>query len=179
MASTLTTLELEERMRPGAWSSGGFLGPIESLEHVISQDAQTLAQLGASYEQIADTLEKLLLPAMKHTQGMSAYPDLDKPETVPHFTLDSLPAINDGYLIENLQIFTIGYRGVQDCPWECGRFGDLLGSSDFLILNRKTGEFVTGPSLVIHLIRSHHFFEGVESPYRTDPARLIRVLGLA
>ncbi len=170
----LTVSELEERMRPGAWSSGGFLGPIESLESVITHDAQILARYRISYEPIADALERVLRPAIKHTKGMSPYPDLYKPETVPHFDLNNLPEITEGYTTGNLQVFTIGYRGIQECPWGC-----KAGSScDFLILNRQTGESVTGSYLVVHLIREHHFFEGMESPYRTDPTILIRVLEL-
>lgn len=161
-------------MRPGAWSGGGFLGPTESLETVIDHDAKILKRCGVSYQQIADALERLLWPAIKNTKGMSPYPNLYQPETVPHFDLNNLPEITEGHIIGNLQIFTIGYRGIQECPWGC----QAWGSSDFLILNRQTGESVTGPELVIHLIREHHFFEGMESPYRTDPAKLIRVLGL-
>ena len=176
MVPVITIHELEKRMRAGQWSGGGFLGSTESLLDVISQDAQTLDQFKVSYEQIADKLLMLLSPAVKHTKGMSPYPNLYKPETVPAFTMDNLPDINSGYLSDNLQIFTIGYKGLQDCPWECEKFGDFPGSFDFLIINRETGEFITGPALIIHLIREHHFFEGVESPYRTDPALLIRMI---
>lgn len=45
-----------------------------------------------------------------------------------------------------------------------------------MILNRKTGESFTAPALIVHLIRAHHFFEGVESPYRVDPEKVIRTL---
>ncbi len=178
MANTLTIFELEKRMRPGAWSAGGFLGPTESLEHIISQDALILTRFGVSYEQIADRLDRLLRPALKYTKGMSPYPDLYKPETIPHFRLDNLPDTKDGYRTGNLQIFTIGYRGFQGCPWEGWPESWQWGSFDFLILNRQTGECVTGPGLIVHLIRAHHFFEGQESPYRTDPKKLIHVLEL-
>jgi hypothetical protein len=109
---------------------------------------------------------------------MSIYPNLYRPETLPHFTLDNLPDIKDGYLEGDLQIFTRGYRGFQECPWGCEHHGDMLDSCDFLILNRENGEFVTGPGLIVHLIREHGFFEGAGSPYRSDPAGLIRILGL-
>jgi hypothetical protein len=165
--------ELEKRMRPGAWSRGGFLGPTESLESVINQDAQIVKRCGISYENIANILEKILSSAAKHSSAfMSFFPDLDAPESVPHFDLNRLPPITAGCIIDNLQIFTVGFLGVQECPWGC----KASGAFDFLILNRQTGESITGPSLVTHLIREHHFFEGKESPYRTDPAKLLRVL---
>jgi hypothetical protein len=56
---------------------------------------------------------------------------------------------------------------------------ELLQESHFLILNRRSGESVTGPGLIVHLIREHQFFEGSESPYRLEPSKAIRVLELA
>ncbi len=94
--------ELEKRMRPGAYSGGGFLGPTESLEAVLIRDRQTLEEAQVTW----------------------AY-------------------------------------------------------FDFLILNRRLGESVTGPGLIVHLIREHQFFEGSESPYRLEPSKAIRVLDLA
>ena len=71
-------------------------------------------------------------------------------------------------------MFIVAYKGWQDCPWGCVAHGD----HDFMILNRKTGESVTAPELMPHLIRAHHFFEGLGTPFRTDPERLARVLEL-
>ena len=59
---------------------------------------------------------------------------------------------------------------VEHAPWS---------NLDFLILNRQAGIQVTGPGLIVHLIREHHFFEGVESPYRVDPVRVSEVLQLS
>jgi hypothetical protein len=53
--------EIEKRMRPGQWSSGGFLGPHESLESVIAQDAETLKRLRVSCGQIAAALNQVLV----------------------------------------------------------------------------------------------------------------------
>lgn len=49
---------------------------------------------------------------------------------------------------------------------------------DFLLLNRTTGEFITCPGLIVHLVREHHFFEGSKSPYRVDPIRLAAIISL-
>jgi hypothetical protein len=35
------------------------------------------------------------------------------------------------------------------------------GNSGLMIVNRETGESVTGPKLMSHLIRTHHFLEGL------------------
>lgn len=64
MSGDFSIAELEKRMRPGAWSEGGFLGPTESLEAIVAQDDQTLRELGITYEGIADALEKVLQSAL-------------------------------------------------------------------------------------------------------------------
>jgi len=67
-----------------------------------------------------------------------------------------------------------GWMGGQICPFEgktCRH-----SSVDFVITNRKTGEKVSGPGLIWHLISEHRFFEGKKSPYRVDPEQLVKVL---
>ena len=41
-----------------------------------------------------------------------------------------------------------------------------------------TGSDLSGPGLIVHLIRAHGFFEGFHSPSRVDPRALARVLEL-
>jgi hypothetical protein len=181
MSETLTIEELENRMRPGQYSQGGFLGLNESLENVVSQDEQTLVKFGINHEQISSTLERIIetvheqektLPMDKRFERRTDFPNLYKPETNPLFSKDNLPDINIGYLVDFFQIFILQYRGVQNCPWGCPDGG----SFDFMVLNRKTGESFAAPALIIHLIRTHHFFEGINTPYRVDPEKVIRTL---
>ena len=49
---------------------------------------------------------------------------------------------------------------------------------EFLIVNTTTHEWLRGAGLHAHLIADHGFFEGPASPFRLDPARAARVLGL-
>jgi hypothetical protein len=56
----IDTQELERRMRPGAWSHEGFLGPDERLEDVLRADRQTVEELELEPGQLADTLDSLL-----------------------------------------------------------------------------------------------------------------------
>jgi hypothetical protein len=194
MSNIPSIIEIEKRMRPGAYSEKGFLGQLESLEYVVSQDTQTLNMLGVSFEQIADALEnilrcvedrrsKLLMEgnyleySKREGERENRIPNLYHSEHIPRFSLDSLPDIDVGYLVgDKLQIFIMQYRGLQECPWGCEY--EKWSSFDFLVLNRQTSKYITGPGLVVHLIRKHHFFEGFESPYRVNPAEVIRVLGL-
>jgi hypothetical protein len=187
----LSFCELERRMRPGAYSEGGFLGQTESLEAVIAEDNQTLRKLGVSRGQIADGLENVLQCVLdqRHEllesnaseywqrEGEGRIPDLYHPQSVPHFTADNLPSTDVGYLVgDKLQVFITQSRGFQECPWGCDY--EHWSSFDFLILNRRSGRYLTGPGLIVHLIRKHHFFEGLESPYRVDPTKAVQVLEL-
>jgi hypothetical protein len=188
--NTLSIAELEERLRPGAYSQAGFLGPAESFEAVVTQDRQILEKLGISHEQVAAALESVLRlvenqreellkgnPQEYLKKGRDRIPDLYHPATLPHFVVGNLPPITSGYLVgDRLQVFIVHYRGMQECPWGC-KYQDW-SSLDFLILNRESGKYVTGPGLIVHLIREHSFFEGSETPFRVDPARVVEVLEL-
>jgi hypothetical protein len=100
MNEVLSIGELERRMRPGAFSGLGFLGPEESLEKVMAKDNQTLETLGVSHEQIADALEKILQSVLDQRSKLlkdhfSEYfkresyriPDLYDPKSIHHFSL--------------------------------------------------------------------------------------------
>lgn len=190
--------QIEGCMRPGRLSAKGFLGQDESLADVIARDDATLRRLGISHEQIANALEELLAAAERLEEGMpwserdahsTDFPNLYQPETVPAFDLAHLPPLDQGILVGHWQVFWLRWRGLQDCPWGCGLTTtpgaiDWVSQElrwaffDFMIVNRRTGDTVTGPGLIVHLIRRHRFFEGLHSPYRADPVRLIRVLEL-
>jgi hypothetical protein len=179
MAERTTLEELEYEMRPGRDSSGGFLGINESLIDVIAQDEHILRKYGLTHEEIASSIEKIWKAALDEKQKLAEagqfgretdFPQLHKPETIPSFSQNNLPDISKGFFVSGYQVFIVQYRGFQHCPWLCNAFG----SSDFMVLNRSTGESFTAPELVVHLIREHHFFEGRLSPYRVDPEKVIR-----
>jgi hypothetical protein len=179
--------ELEQRLRPGRWSPLGFLGADESLDAVIAQDAETVARLGVSYDAMADALGQVMTTTIELFRTpvppdridevlahQTFFPDFSHPETIPHFDLENLPDPKSGFMIGDLQVFLVNYKDWQSCPWGCHAYS----SNDFMIVNRQTGDTVTGPELMPHFIRMHHFFGGRESPYRTDPEQLARVLEL-
>jgi hypothetical protein len=145
-------------MRPGVLSQGGFLGANERLADVLAVDSETLAELGVSYADLAEKLGVLI------QRGVSA---ADHTAHVDHFAI------------------TIrSYSGFQICPWsadihrsQCTAGGGVQFSSlDWCIRNTRTGQEMCGPGLIVHLIRDHHFFEGLESPYRVDPRELVHLL---
>jgi hypothetical protein len=148
-------------MRPGEFSQGGFLGEHERLEDVLAQDARTLEESNLSPDELADTLDRLLDAA-----------EADRRRS----------ARVDGAFDVSVEVFT----GFQICPWaanphsgQCTAGGGVRHASvDWRVRNRRTGDQLTGPGLIVHLVRVHRFFEGFESPYRVDPLALGRVLGL-
>jgi hypothetical protein len=183
----LTKAELERRLRPAGYFERGLLGAYESLDEVLARDAETLTRLGVSYDDLADRLGELMKKALEMWRRpvppeqfeevlarRTDFPNLNRPETIPHFDLHNLPDIHLGFLIGHLQVFLVNYKGWQYCPWGC----NATTSSDFMIVNRVTGQSVTAPELMPHLIRTHHFFGGLRSPYRTNPEQLARVLEL-
>ena len=168
-------------MRPGALSNGGFLGPKEKLMDVIREDDATLKRLGVTHEQIAENIEELLRVGIE--EELACWRSRERKS----WRIDRSPAI-----VGHFAVIVKGYLGYQDCPWSffdrsskpwvhkpCTvgsgtRYGDI----DFVITNNRTGEELRGPSLIVHLIRDHHFFEGRQSPYRVDPEKAARVLEL-
>jgi hypothetical protein len=176
----LTTEGLEWRMHPGRWSEAGFLGQNERLDQVMDRDDRTLKQLGLTYEELGTALEKLLEAAHRaEAEG---------------FTFDAPPEVSDELLGNPKTVgadprFAVGlmrYMGTQECPWssdwtslcDAGPTGAChrWSSIDWRIRNLGTGQEMLGPGLAVHLIRDHHFFEGLATRYRIDPRELARLL---
>lgn len=156
----LTNDELEKRMRPGALSELGFLGEHEQLDQVIAHDARVLHELNTTYEKLAERLEDLLYLAFRSDEKVSQF--------------------------EHFLVTVTQYMGFQLCPWtlnihhgQCraGK-GVRFASLDWQIQNLRTNQVMSGPGLIVHLIREHHFFEGLDSPYRVDPYQLACLLEL-
>jgi hypothetical protein len=147
-------------MRPGRFSEKGFLGPDESLAHVLEMDARTVAELGLTSGLLAQRLGNLLEPAVAARRWTTR---------VGHYAI-------------RLQ----RYKGYQICPFApephenpCPHGGSLhYASIDWRIRNKRSGQELSGPGLIVHLIGAHDFFEGLQSPYRVAPRGLAQLLEL-
>jgi hypothetical protein len=152
--------EVEARMRPGAFSHEGFLGPEEKLKDVLETDAKTLQRLKLTYAEIASRLDTLISAAE---------------ESPTHKAL-----------VANLECQVQIHQGFQICPWaidphraQCDKgLGVSHASVNWVVRDVRANHLMRGPGLAVHLIRDHHFFEGKKSPYRTDPRELAELLGL-
>jgi hypothetical protein len=156
----ISRAELIKRMQPGELSAKGFLGPGDDLDEVIARDADLLAEMGVSYEVLSHRLDSILL-AGESNPGHKVH-------------------------IGNFTVKVTVYNGFQQCPWTedfhhstCRKgLGASHASIDWIIRNKKTGQEMRGPGLIVHLIRDHRFFEGPGSPYRVEPLELARLLEL-
>jgi hypothetical protein len=177
---------LERRMRPGQWSTEGFLGASERLDEVLAADRRTVSELGLSFEQLAQPL-RLLVNAGSFAP-IAAFV-LEAGEEAQRFRAESDHWLNaarqafgsvewDGEQVLVGDRFLVDVRiscGFQECPW--GRRCPT-GSSDWRIINVRRQLELRGPDLIPHLIETHGFFEGFQSPYRVDPAALAGLLEL-
>jgi len=179
---------LEDKMRPGAYSAGGFLGTTESLKSVIRHDKQILKELGITFENLASKLGEIIEATWQiernhsepreHARASNDWYVRARKQSFPLvLTSENLPSQDIGNLYDQYQVIFMAFRGFQDCPWDC-QLDNNWSSFDFILLNRQSGEYVFAPGLIVHLIQKHHFFEGNESPYRVEPSKLARVLGL-
>lgn len=153
--------ELERRMRPGVYSRDGFLGAGERLSDVLAADATTVGTLGLTCEAIAERLGNLIRAAVGDPGRRTTTPD-------------------------GLEIEVMLFKGFQICPWardphagQCTDGGGVeFGSVDWKITNARIHRTLSGPGLLVHLIRDHRFFEGKGSPRRVDPVALAELLEL-
>ena len=149
---------IEQRMRPGTLSRGGFLGPGERLIDVLEKDRRTLERLGLEAPEVAEALASVLEPILLSKQSAGR--------------------------VGHHEIRLHRYKGSQRCPFiddsnamRCEAAGGVrLASVDWQLRNSKTKEELRGPGLLVHLAAGHGFFEGFESPYRVDPEALARML---
>src|SRR4051794_39013798 len=190
-------------MHPGAWSDDGFLGRTESLSDVLARDAATLSELGLRFDDLADPLSLLLeapkagLPPWSPEQ-LAGFEVLnpnwqEKARSVRGDVVRRFGSLEHADLFSarvggRYEIDLTVYLGDQLCPWSesdpwsetneressiCG-----AGNADWRIRNTARDIELSGPTLITHLIREHHFFEGFESPYRVDPRALAELLEL-
>ncbi|UCD05107.1 MAG: hypothetical protein JSV98_08280, partial [candidate division WOR-3 bacterium] len=76
-------------------------------------------------------------------------------------------------LSDSLRVMVDDNRGIVPCPWphrvRCLKRVTTLSNSE-------TGAYLRWSELNIHLIKAHGFFEGKGSPFRIEPAELIRTI---
>lgn len=152
---------VEKRMRPNEWSVSGFLTEHQSLTSVAYSDRKHLEHLSITYEQIADKLDGLI----------------NKCDQI--FKRGHLPLAEGKFLIQKRQT-----KGYQTCPFTFSNnegqndddCGNHKGSVDYCITRIDINEQLQFASLMPHLIRDHHFFQGGD--YRLNPETAVKFFDL-
>jgi hypothetical protein len=147
MKQTPKEIRITTRMQPGNITLNGFLGQdTRSYLDIIAADKRTLQTLDRTAEEIAERLE--------------------------YFTKASFESFMGPLLIEGIyEVETEVTRGKLPCPFaHPGLFRKTLTT----LTNSKTGATLKWSGLNIHLIRTHHFFEGKGSAFRLDPDFLVK-----
>lgn len=147
----------------GCSSVTGFLAENETLLDVVKKDLSTLKKHNVDIDMLAQRLFSLVQTA------------ISKMNMIRKMKV----TVEDIYHIE-INVFC----GFQYCPFSdvgenyrtspfehihshCGR-----SNMDITITNIKNNKVLTFGSLLVHLIKDHHFFEG-SVEHRLDPVKLI------
>lgn len=190
--------EIETELRPGGHSQTGFLAPQDRLGQVVWEDARRLRELGVSRHAIADRLTLLF---ERHDFELSLRPSEREPASRDDALSEEVRAWRTERMLEiatrraelayegeaeNPLEFTVqGFLGYQEDPLHT--FPIHSTNRDFTVRSGRLGQEaqlpgdqmqLTGSEMTISLIRRACFFEG-HVPYRIEPERAARVLGLA
>ena len=139
---------IRERMSAGALSLEGFLGSdSRTIEEIIAEDAAKLEAAGVSLEELGAFLQKI------HEAADAG--------------LETEVSLFDGRLTAQMQ----EGMGRIPCPFACGKV-----CHKGVIHVRFNGDELLLTPLQIHMITEHGFFQGKGSPFRVDPAVLVKMI---
>lgn len=149
MKRTPKMKEIEQRMAPGAWTADGFLGDDPLGIERIDVDRAALNRLGVEPGELGELLQRMW------QEGCARF----------------------GCPLEAKEGFRVQVdeaKGSLACPFgHPGTFGKGIMQ---VTLGDKTLRF---SPLSIHMIAEHGFFGGIGSPYRVEPADVVRLFELS
>jgi hypothetical protein len=172
--------ELIQRLHPNGWSleilQYGYLDPTEDLQELQREDCETLSRLGLTHDTIAVAIEKLFATDERSVNGnrLVRVQNIHSPVcpwgdfcSVHPFDLSmkttEIIVCNKETCPENIVSHLVANSGTH-----CNDYAELVARDWAMIVS----------DLHPHLIRDHQFFEGKKTPYRVDPERAMRYLGL-
>lgn len=149
MKQTPSEDKIQAKMQAGVITMSGFLGTDDRHYHdIIADDEKTLSGLDITAEALADRLE--------------------------YFSYASASTYMGSIIIDEIyEVETEVFRGKLPCPFA---HPGIHRKTITKLTNKKNNLSVQWTTLNIHLIRAHHFFEGVGSTFRLDPQILVRAL---
>lgn len=148
MKMTPAMKKAEENMQAGVIIAEGFLGDEKkSIKDMMVRDGAEMSRAGLSFDDVSERLTYFIEEGRK---------GLGEPVTV-----------DDKWLIR-----VVDPRGHLPCPFEDGIFRKISAEIEL----KSSGEKLIVTDLSIHLLKEHHFIEGVGSRFRLDPELVKRVL---
>lgn len=142
---------LRLRLGPGVLSSEGFLGHDErAIATIVADDQARLEAAGLSIPEAADILERVV--------------------TAAEAALETPVKLFGGHVTAQL----VEAMGRLPCPFACG-----FRAHKGIVTITVEGDIWQFTPLAAHLLRAHGFLQGVGSPYRLDPDRLITLVRLS
>ena len=144
----------QANMQPGVITSDGFLGDDHrNVVDIIEADEEKFSQLNLDFDDVAARLRRLLEEGRK---------GLGEPVT-----------------IENRWIVTTSEaRGHLASPFEDGIYRKVNGRIQLAPEGRPTDEELLVSDLSLHLLETHHFLQGKGAPFRIEPEKVRKVLGI-
>jgi hypothetical protein len=143
--------DLEADMRPGAFSSTGFLGRDEGLLGVLAGDNRfVVEESGLTHQELAGHL--LVLSAIGGKVGEDQF----------------------RYHGRRFRVRLIYARGFQPSPFRDGTETNV----EAVITNLDNGKEVRYSLLVPEMARRYGFYEGQGTPYRVEPRTVLEALDL-
>jgi hypothetical protein len=137
------------KLQPGIITLNGFLGTdTRHYSEIIEADEKVLAALGKTPEEIADRLDYFTKSSFESFMG---------PVTV-----------DDIYEVESEVT-----RGKLPCPFS---HSGVYRKTVTTLTNKTNNLIVRWTALNNHLIKEHHFFEGIGSTFRLEPDILIKAI---
>lgn len=185
---------VEKRMFSGYCSKAGFLGDKQSLKDIALRDRETLQKTGMTFEKFADRLDSIIHQSEDAQISQLHYPPLVEGKYLVHiqqakgwqvcpFTLEEdskeEPCTKNMESLDIRSLF-IDMRSPESQETlkkpkpivkkhytdECDQH---IGSAVYVVTRTDTNERFSFASLMPHIIRDHHFFQG--GPYRVDPEK--------
>jgi hypothetical protein len=144
--------DLNDRLSPSKFSAEGFLGvDTRPVDEIIAEDLRTLDRTGVTRETVAQRLRDVYQKARNMFGAEITV--RTRVTAVYHEAKGRIPS---------------PFRG--EGTFEKGQV---------TVTDTHSGESIPVTMLGIHLIEKHGFFQGIGSPFRIDPVKAIRILGLS
>ena len=142
---------IQEQMKPGIISHGGFLGSdTRKLGDIIEQDNEAVKRMDLTHKKIASRL--------------AAIRDAGKKGLGTAISLEG-----------RFDVRVDAARGKLPCPFH---HPGLFLKTFTIVSNRETGAEIIFTDMSLHLIEEHGFYGGKGSAHRLDPELLARELGI-